>query len=46
VEFGGWSFLPEMTWCSEVLKNGDNPMSYYDSCSGKLVFTAPKGRSA
>jgi hypothetical protein len=46
VEFAGWSLLPEMSWCSEVLKNGDTPMTYYDSCSGKPVFTAPKGRTA
>lgn len=35
-----------MKWQSEVLKNGDTPMTYYDSCSGKPVFIAPKGRSA
>jgi hypothetical protein len=45
VEFGGWSFLPEMKLQSELFKNGDTPMTYYDSCSGKPVFIAPKGRT-
>lgn len=30
-------------WVSEVKDKG--PVEYYDSVSGKLLFTAPKGRS-
>jgi len=39
-------YFKRTSWGTEVLARGDAPLEYYDSVTGKLLFTAPIGRSA
>ena len=42
-EYGGYAWGPDITWLSDV---GSRETEYFDSVTGKLLFTAPKGRTA
>ena len=44
-EHSGYFLTSGVTWNAEAQEKGDNPMEYYDSVSGKLLFTAPQGRT-
>ena len=43
-EHSGYFLTSGVTWVEEARKS-DGPMHYYDSVSGKLLFTAPIGRT-
>ena len=47
-EHGGYAFEPKMTWLSEIReewKATKQPITYYDSVTGKPLFKAPVGRT-
>lgn len=45
-EFAGyWTTTNFLTYVKENYKEGDEPLKFYDSVTGKLLFEAPVGRS-
>ena len=45
-EFGGYAFSSDKTWVKEVMNTNNEPITYYDSVSGKPLFRSPVGRDA
>lgn len=43
-EYAGY-FTKETTFLADTKDIGDDPIEFFDSNTGKLLFTAPKGRS-
>jgi len=43
-EHSGYFLTRGVTWLAEVSKS-EGPTNYYDSVTGNLLFTAPKGRT-
>ena len=45
-EFAGyWQTTDFLKYVKEHSKNGDEPIKFYDSVTGELLFTAPVGRT-
>ena len=44
-EHSGYSFTNKISWVSELQKNPDQEVTYYDSVTGKPLFIAPRGRT-
>lgn len=42
-EYSG--YFTKTSWLDDVKDAGDTPVEYYDSVTGKLLFTGPKGRT-
>jgi len=38
-------YFKRTSWTGDILAKSDGPTEYYDSVTGKLLFTAPIGRS-
>ena len=44
-EHSGYAWRPMLTWAEDVREKIDQPLTYYDSVTGKPLFIAPKGRT-
>ena len=45
-EYSGYAFTPRVTWTKEIQSHSEKePMKFFDSVTGKLLFEAPKSRT-